>query len=486
MAKHPLPKFLTPAEKEALYSVAHNPRDRVLLSLGLNGGLRVSEIIHLKLSDIDWQSFQIRFIAKGDRERVIPLNLRLRLDLSLALEHRPAGLPHEYVVWNKRNPMKGVTRFGVYRLLRRYGQKIGLKKRLHPHMLRHSAACDFYSNCKDIYRTQKFLGHARIDTSTRYARVHEHDVRDTLECINRPHWLTRLMARFRALPPDWMLRRSTGHTAFFAGGTIGRNKELALLKQNLASGQSTVVLAERGGGKSHLLRQLQGENLYRLDSFRPPRESLLKLCEELKAQGVLTEIPKGRGTSEFMAVLRHIGREQKPVLIIDDLTTITSAGVIELRQLKETWTIIAGLDVRYRHRATEIFFGSHEVLELLPLTKDESYQLARAASQDLDVPHKADFLAGIISEGRGNPQAILDLVDRARRRQNTGGLEHIGLHKTMSATPFLSLFMLWAFIGRYTASSLGEPDLKIILVILIVALSLAILFDKLLLKASKL
>lgn len=486
MAKHPLPKFLTQAEKDALYSVAHNPRDRALLSLGLNGGMRVSEIIGLKIQDIDWDHYQIRFTAKGDKERLIPINMRLRIDLAVALEHRPAVLQHDHLIWNKRNPGQGITRFAVYTLLRRYAKRAGIERRVHPHMLRHTAATEYYRTCHDIYQTQKFLGHSRIDTSTRYAQVDDQDLVATLSRLNRPHWLARLMARFRAFPPDWLVRRPTGNIAFYAGDTVGRNKEFALLKQSLASGQSTVVVSERGGGKSHLLRQLQGENLYRLDSFRPPREALLKLCTELKERGLLTEIPKGRGTGEFMTALRQIGREKKPVLVIDDLTTITSAGVIELRQLKETWTIIAGLDSRYRHRATEIFFGSHEVLELLPLTKDESRQLARAASQDLVVPRQADFLAGIVSESHGNPQAILDLVDRARRRQSVGGLEHLGVNKTMSATPFLSLFLLWACIGRYTASSLGEPDLKILFVIAIVALSIAILFDKLLVKGSKL
>lgn len=484
MAK--LPKYLTQAEKEALYSVAHNPRDRALVSLGLNAALRVSELIGLKLQDIDWDHHQIRFTAKGGKERLIPINLRLRIDLAVALEHRPPALQHDFLIWNKRNPTRGITRFAAYALIRRYAKKAGIKRRVHPHMLRHTAATEYYRACHDIYQTQRFLGHSRVDTSTRYAQVDDQDLVATLDKLNRPHWLTRLMAQFRDLPPAWLVRRPTGNMAFYAGGTIGRSKELALLKQNLASGQNTVVLSERGGGKSHLLRQLQGENLYHLDSFRPPRGCLIKLCKELKARSVLMEIPKGWGTDELMAVLRQIGRAKKPVLIIDDLSTITTDGIIELRRLKETWTVFASLDSRYHHRAAEIFFGSHQTLELLPLSKDESHQLAQAASLDLELPNKASFIAEVANQSHGNPEAILDLVNRARRRHPVGSLEHLGVNKTMSATPFLSLFLLWACLGRYMASSLGEPDLKILFVIAIVALSIAVFLDKTILKESKL
>jgi site-specific recombinase XerC len=258
MSKHSLPKFLTQSEKEILYSAARDPRDRCLISLGLNAGMRVSELIGLKLDDIDWENAQIRFTAKGGKERLIPLNLRLRIDLSTAIEHRPAELGHNFVIWNKRDSARNISRFAVYNLLRRYGQRLGLKKRLHPHMLRHTAATDFYRSCGDIYQTQRFLGHSKIDTTTRYAQVSDKEIQTTLQTVNRPNWLVRLLAKFRAFPPQWLLHKPASSRSFFTG-TVGRQKEIALLRQNMERGISTVVIGERGSGKSHLLRLL-GEN----------------------------------------------------------------------------------------------------------------------------------------------------------------------------------------------------------------------------------
>ena len=225
--------------------------------------------------------------------------------------------------------------------------------------------------------------------------------------------------------------------------------------------------------------------IFRLESFRPPRECLVNLCEQAVAQGLLDAVPKGRGTAPFVAALRDIGRKHQVVLIVDDLSTVTATGIIELRKLKETWTIIAGLDSRYRHRAQEIFFGSHDVLELPSLSRIESRQLAEQASQDIDSPNKESFLADIVNQSRGNPQVLLDLIERARRSQDTN-VEHPGNQRCMPATPFLSLFLLWACVCRYTASSLGKPDWKILLAIAIIALSLVIIFDKILTKGSKL
>lgn len=259
MLKHPLPKYFTITEKEALYEGNQDERNRCIFSLGLNGGLRASEIINLKLDDIDWENYQLRYPAKGGRERIIPMNLRLRIDLSLALEHRPPEVQHNYVVWNKRNPASGITRHGLYALVRRSGKRAGLKRGIHPHMLRHTAATDFYRSCNDIYMVQRFLGHSRIDSTTRYAQVDDKEIQNTLQTVNRPNWLTRLLAAFRSFQPEWLFNKPASIHSFF-NGTVGRQKELAMLKQNMERGVSTVVIGERGSGKSHLLRLLSGED----------------------------------------------------------------------------------------------------------------------------------------------------------------------------------------------------------------------------------
>ncbi|MDZ4231739.1 MAG: hypothetical protein U1C72_00615 [Candidatus Pacearchaeota archaeon] len=222
-----------------------------------------------------------------------------------------------------------------------------------------------------------------------------------------------------------------------------------------------------------------------LESFRPPRECLVKLCEQAKDKGLLDEVPKSRGTSPFMDALRRIGREHHPLLVIDDLSTITSLGVHELRKLKDSFTIVANLDRRSRHRAAEIFFGASDTLELQPLTKAEARQLAKDASQDLDLPERSTFVADVANQADGNPQVVLDLVDRARRTQDHR-VERQGAGQCLPATPFLSLFLLWCFVGRYTASSMGEPDFKILLALAIAALSITVVLDKVLVMGSKL
>ncbi|MDZ4231738.1 MAG: tyrosine-type recombinase/integrase [Candidatus Pacearchaeota archaeon] len=255
-----LPKFLSQTAKERLYSAASNcPRDRALVSLGLNAGLRVSEMINLRLQDLDWENAQLRFTAKGNKERRVPINLRLKLDLQAALADRPADTAHDFVLRNKRFRDRGLSRFGAYRLLVRYGARIGFNGNLHPHLLRHTAATDFYRECGDIRRCQVLLGHSRVDTTTIYAAVHDSDVAATLERVNRPNLFVRLLARLRSIPPEWLRVRGPSRPSHYAGGTVGRTRELATLKANAQAGISTVIIAERGQGKSHLLRLLRQE-----------------------------------------------------------------------------------------------------------------------------------------------------------------------------------------------------------------------------------
>lgn len=262
-----LPKFLSQSAKERLYSAAARcPRDRALVSLGLSAGLRVSEMVHLRLQDIDWENSQLRFAGKGGRERCVPMNLRLKLDLQAALADRPADTRHDFVLRNKRDPTRGLSRFGAYRLLVRYGAKLGFPGSLHPHKLRHTAATDFYRECGDIRQCQAFLGHSRTDTTAIYAQVHDQDVAATLERLNRPSLVVRLLARICSIPPlarrgggEWLLRRGPSQRSHYSGGTIGRMRELAMLRRNAEAGIPTVIIAGQGTGKSHLLHLLREE-----------------------------------------------------------------------------------------------------------------------------------------------------------------------------------------------------------------------------------
>ena len=258
------------------------------------------------------------------------------------------------------------------------------------------------------------------------------------------------------------------------------------LKENHSTGIPTIVVGERGSGKSHLLRLIQGNGIYHLDEIRPAREKLVELCQQMKADGALAGLPQGRSTSALLKALTDAVDGTHYSIIIDSLSDITKDGIALVRRLKEYFTIIASIEIKYRGKLKDIFFGSHDIVELKNLSHEEAFKLADAASIDLPTTPEGRelFLRRVAAESKGNPLAIMQIIDKERRRGNvvdaSTEISHEAIQEPLSAAPFLSTFLIIAIVARYGASSVGMPDWKIILIVAIVVVAVLLLIDKVL------
>jgi integrase/recombinase XerD len=153
-------------------------RDRAMLDVLYSTGLRVSELVNLRVMDIDRTVGCIRCIGKGDKERIVPIGKK-----ALALVERylrasrpllaPAGkqVSSPTLFINRRgNPL---TRVGVWKILSVYGRRAGLRVPLTPHMLRHSFATHLLEGGADLRSVQLMLGHSDISTTQIYTHVAE-------------------------------------------------------------------------------------------------------------------------------------------------------------------------------------------------------------------------------------------------------------------------------------------------------------------------
>lgn len=155
-------------------SLANNPlftRDSAMLELMYSSGLRVSEIIFLKINDIDFENGFLKVSGKGSKERIVPLNHRaLKKIKHYISEIRPKFLKNKqssHVFLTSRGmPM---TRQRFWQSLKRYGNLVGLD--LSPHTLRHSFATHLLEGGADLRSVQKMLGHSDISTTQIYTKV---------------------------------------------------------------------------------------------------------------------------------------------------------------------------------------------------------------------------------------------------------------------------------------------------------------------------
>ena len=156
-------------------------RDRALLELLYSSGLRVSELVRLRLTGLDLDANSVRIVGKGGRERVVPLgrSARERLDEYLALA-RPAlasgaRVRPEVFLTRRRTPL---SRQLVWKLLKQYLQRACLDPRVSPHSLRHAFATHLLEGGADLRAVQAMLGHVDISTTQIYTHVAAHRLRE--------------------------------------------------------------------------------------------------------------------------------------------------------------------------------------------------------------------------------------------------------------------------------------------------------------------
>lgn len=173
-----LPQVLSTHEVERLLAAPAETdpigaRDRAMLELLYATGLRVSELVGLKLGDVQALVGCVRTLGKGRKERVVPVGeaalaeLEVYLRSARALLEKKSGSP--YLFLNRSG--RGLTRQGFWKIIKRRALQAGIRKNITPHTLRHSFATHLLENGADLRAVQAMLGHADISTTQIYTHV---------------------------------------------------------------------------------------------------------------------------------------------------------------------------------------------------------------------------------------------------------------------------------------------------------------------------
>jgi site-specific recombinase XerD len=175
------PAILLKTEYKALLQVAgENPRDFAMVMLFLQTGLRVSELVNLKLSDVDLVSRELTVRqGKGRKDRVVPLVGQALQALKAYLAVRDPGSDYEQV-FLARNGTSMDPRTVRYRI-KKYYEEAGIKKKASVHTLRHTFATHQIHNGLKINQLKEVLGHRQMETTYKYVHLDRTNLRQEME-----------------------------------------------------------------------------------------------------------------------------------------------------------------------------------------------------------------------------------------------------------------------------------------------------------------
>lgn len=166
-------KALTQLQLEQVRHACLDNRERCIIEVLYSTGCRVSELIGIRMADIDWMRRTIRVTGKGNKVRTVYINAKAEYAMRAYIGERAAG--SEYLVAGLRGRER-VSKESIERIFRSIAERIGMKARdLTPHIMRHTMATQAATTCP-IQQVQRMLGHSSINTTMIYAEVNDAQV----------------------------------------------------------------------------------------------------------------------------------------------------------------------------------------------------------------------------------------------------------------------------------------------------------------------
>lgn len=184
-AKRLLPDVLTVEEIDAMIATfdmttVKGCRDNAIVEVLYSTGLRVSELISLRIDNLFFGEGYIRVVGKGDKQRLVPIGSVARDKIQLYMELRRPRKPSEATLFlnNRGEPL---TRIMIFNIIKQAARLAGVEKNISPHTLRHSYATHLLEGGANIRQVQELLGHESITTTEVYTHLDREHLRRVVE-----------------------------------------------------------------------------------------------------------------------------------------------------------------------------------------------------------------------------------------------------------------------------------------------------------------
>jgi len=412
-------EYLTINESNALLKAIDDTRDYAIVTLFLNAGLFLSEIIDLKVNSIDWDK-RIIYVP-GNRKRDITLDEQSYEALARWSKDRPDVKNNAFFITTK-GKVKELSDRAVDKLVRKYASQAGIKRRVNSQILRNTFAVRLFSKQVEIDKASAILGITDPESINRYIKAAKSPAPQIPEHIDTRSKLAKTISRIFPTRP-----KVVKPTTAIKGPIIpapeevifGRESVIEDIKSNISKGNSTLLIGPLGIGKSHILKyinHLHPEAIF-IDSPVPIKLLLTQILDKLnpdwkkqvKARASLQEITS-------LLISNIVSKAKTRLLIIDNLERIRASDADLLIRLLDNFTIITAIEDTSAERSRgaadrlkQLWFKFKQI-KLNNLSHEASQKLIKYLTQNLSISDYEMLETRVLSLSNGLPLAIVDMI----------------------------------------------------------------------------
>ena len=440
----------------------------------LDTGVRISELLNLKINDID---FKEKFIfikslkKKVESVRKIPISERLYFRLI------------DYLSKNKqvvKDRLFNVTRQSVWAFYNNLSKKFYLLKNLHPHTFRHTFATNLVSSGVSIYTVKELLGHSNLSNTEIYSNIKDNVLKESIDKITvKKKWYNFIFKIF-----DFFKRNKTYRNVDFKGGClVGRDKEILEITELINKNINVLILGSKGVGKSTLLNSIStNKKIIEIDDTTSFKSTLINILIHILETDkkelinfLYSDIDKSKIKNHFTKLsainlckeLIKITEKHEYLIIIDDVTSITNSVVKCLEILNKHFVFLSSARVLKIDKSD--FTSNFELVRIDKLKRYDIIQIIDYYSNSFkaDIEDYEYYKNTILAKANLNPLFTIELIQRlsAERYINNNVLREIHHSKALKEidfTPVLFLAFASLIVLRYLGREIGESSFQVI------------------------
>jgi len=404
-------EYLTINESNALLKAIDDARDYAIVTLFLNAGLFLGEVIDLKVNSIDWEKHILR--VPGNRKRDITLDEQAYEALAKWSKDRP-GVKHNAFFITTKGKVKELSDRAVDKLIRKYAEQAGIKRKLNSQILRNTFAVRLFSKQVEIDKASAILGITDPESINRYIKAAKSPAPQIPEHLDTRPLLSKAISRIFPTKP-----KVAKPTTELKGPIIpapeevifGREHVIDNIKSNISKSNSILLIGPLGIGKTHILQHiahLHPEAIF-IDSPVPIKLLLTQVLDKLnpdwkdqvKARASLQEIAS-------LLVSNVSPKAKARILIIDNLDRIKASDVDILIRLLDSFTIITAVEDP-KDRLKQLWYKFKHI-ELNNLGHEASQKLIKYLTQNLAISDYEMLETRVLTLSNGLPLAIVDMI----------------------------------------------------------------------------